>query len=119
VPAKAPTTVDEFVERKVRPDFREIVAEIRALMRKHAPKATEVISYGIPMYAEGKPVAWISPSKTGISLGFRQGAYFEDKYGLLRDASKHSKSVKMKTVKDVNRAALRYYIRQAVELDKK
>jgi hypothetical protein len=119
VPAKAPTTVDEFVERKVPPEFREIVAEIRALMRKHAPKAKEAISYGIPMYAEEKPVAWISPSKTGISLGFRQGASFDDKYGLLKDASKHSKNVKMKTINDVNKAALRYYIKQAVELDKK
>jgi hypothetical protein len=119
VPAKAPTTVDEFVARKVPPEFREIVAELRALMRKHAPKATEAISYGIPMYAEGKPIAWISPSKTGISLGFRQGGYFEDKYGLLKNASKHSKNVRMKTLGDVNKAALRYYIKQAVELDKK
>jgi uncharacterized protein YdhG (YjbR/CyaY superfamily) len=119
VPAKAPATVDEFVERKVQPEFRGIVAEIRALMRKHAPKAAEAISYGLPMYAEGHPIAWISPSKTGISLGFRQGGYFEDKYGLLKNASKHSKNIKMKTVKDVNKAALRYYIKQAVELDKK
>jgi hypothetical protein len=119
VPAKAPTTVDEFVAQKVRPEFREIVAELRALMRKDAPKATESIYYGLPMYTDGRPVAWISPSKTGIKLTFQRGGYFEDKYGLLKNPSKHSKSVTMKTVKDVNKAALRYYIKQAVELNSK
>jgi hypothetical protein len=112
-------TVDEFVEQKVRPEFRDIVAELRRLMRKHAPEAKELISYGIPMYGQRKPVAWINPSKTGITLGFRQGASFEDKYGLLGGVGKGAKNVRMKTLKDVNRAALRYYIRQALEFDKK
>lgn len=110
-------TVDEFVEKKVQPEFRGIVAEVRSLMRKHAPKAKELISYGLPMYVVRKPIAWISPSQTGVSLGFREGASFEDKYGLLKAESRHSKKMKMKTLKDVNKAALRSYIKQAVETD--
>ena len=115
----APKTVDEFVAQKVRPEFRPIVAELRALMRKHAPKAAESIYYGLPMYTDGKPVAWVSPSKTGIKLTFQMGAYFEDRYGLLKNASKHSKNVTMKTVEAVNKPALRYYIKQALELNQK
>ncbi len=94
-------TVDEFVEQKVRPEFRDIVAELRLLMRKHAPGAKELISYGIPMYAQRRPLAWISPSKTGITFGFRQGASFEDKYGVLGGERKFSKNVRMQTIKDV------------------
>jgi hypothetical protein len=119
VPAKPPKTVDEFVAQEVRPEFRGIVTELRALLRKHAPKATESIYYGLPMYTDGKPLAWISPSKTGIKLTFQMGASFEDKYGLLKNPSKHSKNVTMRTVEDVNKTALRYYIKQAVELSAK
>lgn len=111
-------TVDEFVEKKVLPEFRPVVGAIRCLMKEYAPRAQEGISYGIPMYGLKRPVAWINPSKTGVTLGFRQGAYFEDRYGLLRGAGKHAKHVRMKNLADVNKPALRYYIKQAVQLDK-
>jgi uncharacterized protein YdhG (YjbR/CyaY superfamily) len=111
-------TVDEFVETKVLSEFRPIVSAIRSLMKECAPAAREEISYGIPMYALKKPMAWISPSKTGISLGFREGAAFEDAYGLLRVAVRHAKHLKLKTMADVNAPALRYYIKQAVKIDK-
>ena len=110
-------TVDEFVQKKVQPELRELVAELRALMRRHAPQADELISYGLLMYRLKKPIAWMTPSKSGITLGFREGIQFEDKYGLLKSASRHSKNIRMRTLKDLDRAALRYYIRQAVELD--
>ena len=111
-------TVDEFVARKVLPEFRPVVAAIRSLIKEAAPELKEAMSYGLPMYALEKPVAWISPGKTGISLGFREGASFEDKYGLLRGAAKHAKNVKMKSLAEVNKPALKYYIKQAVKLDK-
>ena len=110
-------TVDEFVQKKVQPELRELVAEVRALMRLHAPQAEELISYGIPMYRLKKPIAWITPSQSGITLGSREGTQFEDKYGLLKSASRHSKNIRMRTLKDLDRAAIRDYIRQAVELD--
>jgi hypothetical protein len=112
-------TVDQFVEKKVRPEFRPIVAAIRRLMKESAPKAQESISYGIPMYGLRKPLAWINLSKTGITFGFREGAYFEDKYGLLRGVGKHARHVRMKNVADVNKPAVTYYIKQALKLDKR
>ena len=110
-------TVDEFVERKVLPEFRPVVAAIRSLMKEHAPAEIEAISYGIPMYGRKKPIAWINPSKTGVTFGFREGTHFEDRYGLLRGVGKHAKHVRMKSLSDVNKPALRYYIEQAVKLD--
>jgi len=111
-------TVNEFVKTKVQPEFRPIVAAVRGLINECAPDAREAISYGMPTYGQNKPVAWINASKSGITLGFRQGVYFEDKYGLLRGAAKHAKHVRMKTLEDVNKPALKYYIKQAVKLDK-
>lgn len=110
--------VDEFVERKVLPEFRPIVVLLRELLHDMAPDAEELIYYGQPMYRRNNLVfAWITPSKTGISLGFRRGADFEDTYGLLEGKGKWARHIKMKSLDAVNREVLRYYIRQALELD--
>jgi hypothetical protein len=108
-------TVDEFVETKVLPEFRPIVAAIRSLMKEAAPTVREVFTYGAPMWVHKKVVAWITPSKSGVSLGFQTGAYFEDRYGLLRGTGKHARNVRMKSVEDVNKPALEYYIKQALK----
>lgn len=111
-------SVDEFVASKVQPEFRPVVAAIRKVMKESAPDAQEVISYGIAMYGLKRPLAWINPSKTGITFGFRQGASFADRYGLLRGTGKHAKHVRMRNLGEVNSPALRYYIKQALKLDK-
>jgi hypothetical protein len=111
-------TVDEFVEAKVLPEFRPVVAAIQSLMKEAAPNAKEMMSYGLPMYIQKLTIAWISPSKTGITFSFMRGAGFEDKYGLLRGGAKHARQVKLKSLDDVNKPALKYYIKQALKFDK-
>ena len=111
-------TVDEFVKSNVLPEFQPVVAAIRSLMKEAAPDAREMMSYGLPMYIQRLTVAWISPSKTGITFSFMRGVGFEDKYGLLRGSAKHARYVKVKRVGDVNKPALKYYVKQALKLDK-
>ncbi|HEY3289917.1 MAG TPA: DUF1801 domain-containing protein [Anaerolineae bacterium] len=110
-------TVDEFIEARVQPEFHDVVAMIRQLMRELAPDATESISYGIPAYKRNRIFAVISPTKKDITLSFSRGAQIEDKYGLLKGVGKSSKHVKIKSVASANMAALRYYIKQALKLD--
>ncbi len=62
-------------------------------------------------------LAVISPTKKDITFAFSRGAEFEDKYGLLLGVGKVSEHVKIKNLKDANKGALRYYIKQALELD--
>lgn len=112
-------TVDEFVKVKVLPEYRGIVKALRSLMRQYAPAAEETISYGIPAYKGRRILAVISPTKKGITLAFSRGAEFEDKYGLLEGVGKVSKNVRISDLKGVNKAALRYYIKQALKLDSK
>ncbi len=112
-------TVDEFVDLKVLPEFRPVVSMIRELMKECAPKAQELISYGIPAYRMKNFIAVISPTKKDITFAFSRGGEFEDKFGLLRGEGKESKHVKLKTVASANKEALRYYIQQALELDAK
>jgi hypothetical protein len=112
-------TVDEFVEGTVLPELRPVVAAIRTLMRECAPKAQETISYGMPSYKGNKLFAWINPTKKDVTLGFSRGTQMEDKYRLLGGTAKGSRHVRMKNLGDVNKPALKYYIKQAVNLDKR
>ncbi len=112
-------SVDEFVQTKVLPKYRDIVAMLRELMHEMAPDARETISYGIPAYRRRHIIVVISPTKKDITFAFSRGAEFDDKYGLLRGVGKVSKHVKIKSLDEVNKEALKYYIKQALELDEK
>lgn len=59
----------------------------------------------------------ISPTKKDVTLAFSRGAELEDKYGLLKGVGKVSKHVKISSVGDIDNEALRYYVKQALELD--
>jgi hypothetical protein len=111
--------VDEFVQAKVLPELRPVVEEIHHLMKKCAPQAQEIISYGIPCYKLHKIFAVISPTKKDITLSFTHGTEFVDPHGLLRGKGKVSRHVKIKSVEKLNRDALRDYIRQALLIDAK
>ncbi len=116
---KKDITPDEFVATKVLPEYRSIVVEIRKLMHEVAPGAKEVITYGILGFKGNKMLAVISPTKKGITLAFSQGATFEDRYELLEGVGEVSKNVRMQSIKEFNKEALLYYIKQALEFDKK
>lgn len=112
-------TVDEFLKHKVLPEHQDIVAMLRQLMRETAPGAREGISYGILAWKGNGFLAVVSPTKKDITFAFSRGAEFDDRYGLLQGVGKVSKHVKLKSTRDINKVALRYYIKQALKLDKK
>ena len=112
-------TVDEFVRARVLPEHRGIVKTLRQLMRQHAPGSTEVLTYGILGFKRERMLAVINPTKKGITFAFSRGAFFEDKYRLLEGVGKVSKNVRMSSLEDVNKTALRYYIKQALEHDRR
>jgi hypothetical protein len=113
------TTVDEFIRHKVRPEHRDIVDMLRKLMRESAPNAKEVVTYGILAWRGNLILAVVNPTRKDITFAFSKGAEFEDKYGLLQGVGKVSKHIKIKDPREVNNAALKYYIKQALKRDKK
>lgn len=111
--------VDEFIKTRVLPEFHDVVNAIRQLMREVAPEIAEVISYGIPAYKGKRMLAVISPTKKDITFAFSRGVEFEEKYDLLQGVGKVSKHIKLKSVDDIDKEVLTYYIKQAIELDAK
>jgi hypothetical protein len=112
-------TGDDFVKARVLPELQPIVGMIRELMKECAPNAEEVISYGIPAYKVKRILAVISPTQKDITFSFSRGTQFEDPYNLLKGVGKSSRHVKIKNLAGANQEALRYYIKQALELDAK
>lgn len=112
-------SVDQFVKTRVLPEYRDVVSMIRELVREMVPDIEETMSYGVPVFKRKRIIAVISPTKKGITFAFSRGAEFEDKYGLLEGDGKVSKNERIKSVSSVNKEALRYYIKQALELDSK
>ena len=111
--------VDEYVATKVAPDQQPLVGVLRQLMKECAPDANEVISRGSPAWKATKMLAIISVSKSHITFAFERGAELRDDHGLLRGVGKKTRHVKLKRLEDVNEAALRGYIAQAVALDRR
>ena len=109
--------VDEFVRTKVPEEYRDVVEALRALVRETAPEAEEKIAYGIPAYKARKIFAVINPYKEGVTFAFTHGMEFEDRYGLLKGRGKVGRHVKIRGFSEVNREALKEYIRQALEID--
>jgi uncharacterized protein YdhG (YjbR/CyaY superfamily) len=67
-PGKATfTTVDEYIA-SFPPDVRNKLETLRKTIRKAAPKAQEVIAYGMPGYKQNGAVAYFAGYKTHIGF---------------------------------------------------
>ncbi len=106
-----------FMERRVPPGLLPIVARVRALMAECAPNAREVLTYGILGWRQGKIVAVLNPTPRAVTFSFSRGASFADRHGHLVGEGRVSRHVKLRPEKPIDDAALRDYIRQAVELE--
>ncbi len=63
----APKNTDEYIARF--PEETQVqLQEIRAIIKKAAPKATEVISYGMPGYRQHNMLVWFGGAK--MHIGF-------------------------------------------------
>jgi hypothetical protein len=73
----------------------------------------------MPVYRQKRIFAWINATKKNVTFAFSRGAQMEDRYGLLQGVAKHSRHVKMRNLDEVNKPALKYYIKQAMKLDRR
>lgn len=62
-------TVDEYI-KAFQPEVREILEKMRRTVKKAAPKAKEIISYGMPAYKidSGRPIVFFATFKHHIGF---------------------------------------------------
>jgi uncharacterized protein YdhG (YjbR/CyaY superfamily) len=66
------TTIDQYLAR-VEPDQRAALAALREVIRKAAPKAEEIITYGIPAFRQNGALIGFSASAKHCSLHTMNG----------------------------------------------
>ncbi len=113
----------DFVENRVQPEHHEIVFRFHEQMKCLAPQAQQRMRggtekyYSVPVYRVARDIVAISPTKTGITFSFTQGASFTDAYGLLCGSGKKSRTVRVSKAAAYPEDEMASYIRQAVEFD--
>lgn len=109
-------TVDDYV-LGLQGWQREVVLELRAIIREAAPGATESIKWGQPVYEVNGPFCYVRAFASSVNFGFWRGASLSEPR--LESAGKKMGHLKLTGPRDVDARALRALIRQAVALNQR
>jgi hypothetical protein len=109
---KADRYFDSLNER-VGPPAREL----RALIFKSAPKVSETIKWGMPVYEQRDVAMWVCAIRAGksyVALQFGAiGTSLDDPDGLLEGTGKHLRHVKVRSKNDIKKKLFASWIKQA------
>jgi hypothetical protein len=115
--AAAPKAIDAYVQKR-NPTLKEVVAAVRALMKKHAPAAAEAINpWGVPVFELNGMLCFMMVGKYHVSLGFARGTSLPDPAKLLEGTGKNLRHVKLKTVEQASSPHLHNLVLEAVFLN--
>ena len=67
MPKTKPTTVDQYIDAAPK-EAQGKLRELRALLKKVAPKATEMLKWGSPVFEEGRILFSYSAHKSHLSF---------------------------------------------------
>jgi hypothetical protein len=113
----AAKTVDEYVAG-LEGWQMEAITTIRQIVREAAPKATESIKWAQPVYEENGPFAWIKAYKSYINFGFWRGSQLSDPQGLLEGDGDRMRHVKIASLADIKKPALKKFVGEAAKLNR-
>ena len=75
------------------PPMREIAEQLRAIVKRAAPEASErvrvgwrLVAYDLPIKRNGAFFAWVGPEARHVHLGFPKGVLMADPEGVLMGA---------------------------------
>lgn len=110
----------EDVVSEASPEIKEIAYTARALLVEIKPGITEVpwgnqkiAGYGVGPKKMSEHFCYIAPQKNYVNLGFMYGADLPDPEGLLEGSGKLLRHVKIRSLEDLQRPALRKLIEEA------
>jgi len=104
------------------PAIAEIARKARSLVLDVLPEAYEVVwaqqknaGYGTGPKKLTEHFCWISPASAHVTLGFNYGAELADPKSLLEGIGKKFRHVKLASLADVDRAAVRALLKAATK----
>ena len=91
-----------------------VAKELRSLIQKAVPDATECIKWGMPNYEKDGSICAIRPGKGFVALQFGPcGTSLEDPDGLLEGTGKAMRHVKIRSKPDLKKRLFTSWIKQA------
>lgn len=95
------------------PDKRALLEKLSALVIETLPDATAVIKWGIPVYARGgKNLCALAAFKEHVGLNFfAPPDVLEDPKKRLEGGGKTSRMLKVRSAKDIDRAAIKRWLK--------
>jgi hypothetical protein len=100
--------------------LRPILEELRGLVEEAAPGASAALKWGMPFYTlGGKPLCALAGFKSHVNLILAgPPGTFADPDDLLEGDGKTGKHLKLRTLTELPRAAIRRWLKSAVKLAK-
>jgi hypothetical protein len=105
-------TVDEFIDAQPQ---RELLVALRALVRRIVPGAREEMKWRVPFYSHhGMLCCFEMSGRDEVVMCFCWGAELGDPDGILHGEWRRTRTVTIRTPRDVRRRALAAMVRRAV-----
>ncbi len=98
---------------------RAVAGRLRTLVKGAAPDAVESIKWGQPVFEVNGPFCYLRAFSTSVNFGFWRGADLADPHRLLQGTGGKMRHVKLSGPGDLDAAALRSLVKQAVALNVK
>ncbi len=96
---------------------RDVVASLRKMIQKAAPKASENVKWSQPVYEHHGPFAWIKAHAKHVNLGFWRGVELPDPRKLLEGTGNKMRHIKLGSLKDAGKKELQELVRVAAKLN--
>jgi hypothetical protein len=110
--------IDEYVEKAGKQ--KGVVKGLRALVKKTLGRSEEYVNpWKIPSFDSDGTVCGFMTGKEHVTFIFLRGAALPDPEGLLEGTGKSVRHVKVRTVEDLKRPALKKLIVEAAKLNKR
>ncbi len=111
-------TIEGYVS-KVAPWQRAVIEKLRTVLRAEAPRASEAIRWGQPVYDHKGPFSYIKAHAAQVNFGFWRGADLDDPKRMLQGEGERMRHVKIVETQVIDDAALGAFVRQAFTLNDK
>jgi hypothetical protein len=106
-------TVDQFIDAQPQ---RELLVALRALVRRVVPAAREEMKWRVPFYSHhGMLCCFEMSGRDAVVMCFCWGAELEDPDGILGGEWRRTRTITLRSLRDVRRRALADMLRRAVE----
>lgn len=116
-----PPTFEDLLENAAT-DPAQIARRLRGYILEIHPDTVEVIylgynsaSYGIGPKKNSEAYCYIMPQKAQVNLGFYYGVDLDDPSGLLEGTGKKLRHVKVRSIEDADKTAIRQLIQASYQ----